>query len=89
MQEKIIKIGSYTFKRFSVEQLNKLSTQRLLSLLKRNRSYYHGLSYGGLSTCDIYEITGDKDFKREAEFYDEYFEDIKSILNTREHIGKK
>jgi len=89
MQEKIIKIENNTFKRFSVEQLNKLSTQRLLSLLKRNRSYYHGLSYGGLSTWDIYEVTSDKDFKINVEFFNKYMKDIKNILDTREHIGKK
>jgi len=59
------------------EQLEKLNTPRLLNVLKRARKSNDCMRYA--YQCGEIEYS-------EAKQYDDYFELVKSIADTREHI---
>lgn len=71
------------------EQLNKLSTQRLINILKKaritkSRMYYCEIC--GDNACDIHLEEMDKVLVENAE---NYYNLIKEILTTREHMPRK
>lgn len=64
-----------------IDQLNKLSTQRLLTYFRKIRRNTFNLQ------CGLCERVHTED-REEYDLYDEYCETIKKILNTREHIPR-
>lgn len=75
-------------KKLSIEQLNKLSTKRLLNYyrLQRRHKYAYICSCCGEFLWDIGEAN--MDLKREYETFMKYLGSIKEILNKREHVQK-
>ena len=69
----------------SIENLDKLPTHRLLAYFKKNR----GLRYSGICPCCGERYPEDKE---EKQYYDDcelYVQQIKELLNTREHVERK
>ena len=79
-----VRIDKWSFGwRLPKEKLKKMSTQRLLDLLKKVvRPYAAG--YGWLVG-----IEGDDSYAPFYDFYDNYRQDIKDILKDRPHLEKK
>lgn len=76
----------------TLEELEKLNTERLLNLYKKERSRFYASGYWCTCGCggllwDIY----DKDKEMEDQYitHVEYLDAMKRILNTREHINIK
>jgi len=85
MKEEIrVRIDKWSFGwRLPKEKLKKLSTQRLLSLLKKVvRPSMQG--YGWLVG-----VEGDDSYQPWFDFYGDYYDDIKNILKNRPHLEKK
>ena len=78
---------------FTIEELGKLNTKRLLSFYKRERSRYYGFISG--RTCDccgesmVNLYPDDKYYKNAIIIitqWGEYLSKIKNMLNKREHV---
>lgn len=75
------------FKLKTISELDKLPTRRLLSYYRSKRFYFVG-SYFFCNCCDtpMWEFTGEEYKKEEYQQLGKYMDDIKKILDTREHI---
>jgi hypothetical protein len=75
-------------KKLSIEELNKLSTERLLNYyrLQRRQKYGYICSCCGEFLWDLHE--SDKYLKKDYDVLMTYLKAIKGILNKREHIQK-
>ena len=72
------------------EELNKLSTKRLLTYLKAERRRFYSSGYFCDCGCDlpIWEAYQSEHYlKKHFEEYKNYLNLIRRILNTREHIN--
>jgi len=76
----------------TAEQLNKLSTPRLLNVLKSARAVHSAIGhYRGPRCCELcHEYIG-SDWENDVEVprrpVKEYMDKIKAVLATREHVG--
>ena len=75
-------VNNFEYKRLTVDELNNLSTHRLLALLRTIRIRKSHLYYD-VNTC------GDKYYLELLNFYTNYYNDIVNIMNNREHIPRK
>ena len=72
------------------EQLEKLSTQRLLQILKVARRAEINLwcSCCNLPSWEVDKFLTEAEWKREKDEADSYLANIKAVLATREHVER-
>ncbi|MFA6049880.1 MAG: hypothetical protein WC761_01665 [Candidatus Paceibacterota bacterium] len=78
-------------KPLSKEKLEKLSTQRLLQVLRIARIIHEGL-YCSCCQLPLWETDrfySEKEWKQNNEMIEKYLADIKNVLSGREHLEKK
>ena len=78
-------------KPLSKEKLEKLSTQRLLEVLKRARIFHEAL-YCSCCQLPLWETDrfySEKDWNDKNEIATRYLIDIKEVLSSRPHLERK